>query len=83
MDIPVFDFLTGHKRFGSRIISIKADQPIIIEGIHGLNDMMTPDILSDEKFKIYISPLTNLGIDDHNRISVTDSRTPGTVENSC
>ena len=74
VDVPVFDFLTGHKNFGSRIISIKEDQPIIIEGIHGLNDMMTPDILSEEKFKIYISPLTNLGIDDHNRISVTDSR---------
>ena len=74
VDIPAFDFLTGHKEFGKRIISIKSHQPIVIEGIHALNDAMTPDVLPEEKFKIYISPLTNLSIDAHNRIPTTDSR---------
>ena len=74
VDIPEFDFIHGRKIFGQRVLSIKQNQPIVIEGIHALNDAMTPAIDPDEKFKIYISPLTNLNIDAHNRIPTTDTR---------
>ena len=62
------------KIFGKRRISIDHTQPIVIEGIHALNDELTPYIDEKRKFKIYISPLTQLNIDDHNVISTTDSR---------
>lgn len=74
VDLPTFDFIEGKKVFGKRIVSIQKDQPIVIEGIHALNEAMTPDIPHDEKFKIYISPLTQLNIDAHNRIPTTDAR---------
>ena len=66
--------MTGHKEYGSRITRIEPNQPIVIEGIHGLNDALTKFIPKEEKFKIYISPLTQLNIDMHNRISATDER---------
>lgn len=74
VDLPTFDFMTGHKRFGERITSIKPAQPIVIEGIHALNEKLTEYIPKEEKFKIYISPLTQLNIDAHNRIPTTDER---------
>jgi uridine kinase len=74
VDLPTFDFMTGHKEYGKRLTSITSNQPIVIEGIHALNDAMTPLIPAEQKFKIYISPLTQLNIDEHNRISTTDSR---------
>jgi len=73
-DIPEFDFLQGKKVFGNRRTSIDKTNPIVIEGIHALNDELTPYIDDERKFKIYISPLTQLNIDDHNVISTTDSR---------
>lgn len=74
VDLPTFDFMTGHKRFGERITSVKPAQPIVIEGIHALNEKLTEYIPKEEKFKIYISPLTQLNIDAHNRIPTTDER---------
>ncbi len=74
VDIPAFDFLHGTKVFGKRITRAKKGQPIIIEGIHGLNRQLTQEIPDGEKFKIYISPLTQLNIDKHNRIPTTDAR---------
>lgn len=74
VDLPEFDFMTGHKVFGKRITSIDPYQPIVIEGIHGLNGKLTEFIPDGEKFKIYISPLTQLNIDMHNRIPTTDER---------
>ncbi len=74
VDIPTFDFLLGTKVFGKRITRAKKGQPIIIEGIHGLNRQLTQEIPDEEKFKIYISPLTQLNIDEHNRIPTTDAR---------
>ena len=74
VDLPTFDFLTGHKVFGRRLTTIKANQPVVIEGIHALNEDLTPEISKEEKFKIYISPLTQLNIDSHNRIVTTDHR---------
>ena len=74
VDIPSFNFITGKKEYGSNIIKLNSDQPIIIEGIHGLNDQLTKDIPDEEKYKIYISPLTSLNIDNHNIVSTTDER---------
>ncbi|HKM28855.1 MAG TPA: hypothetical protein VJY37_04150 [Anaerovoracaceae bacterium] len=74
VDLPTFNFLTGHKEYGKRITAVKASQPIVIEGIHALNEELTKEISHDEKFKIYISPLTQLNIDNHNRIPTTDER---------
>lgn len=74
VDLPKFDFLEGTKRYGKRMIKIDKTQPIVIEGIHALNEALTPYIEREEKFKIYISPLTQLSIDEHNRISTTDVR---------
>ena len=53
---------------------MKEDQPIIVEGIHGLNDRLTCEIPGKLKYKIYISALTQLNLDDHNRIRTTDVR---------
>lgn len=74
VDMPVFDFITGSKRYGTRITYAKPGQPIVIEGIHALNDRLTEQIAEAEKFRIYISPLTTLNIDDNNRVPVTDIR---------
>lgn len=74
VDIPTFDFINGTKVFGQRIVSIDKNQPIVIEGIHALNQILTRDIDDAEKFKIYISPLTSLNIDHINRIPTTDAR---------
>lgn len=74
VDLPTFNFMTGHKEYGDRITSVKPSQPIVIEGIHALNEKLTSRISKEEKFKIYISPLTQLNIDAHNRIPTTDER---------
>lgn len=74
VDLPRFDFIDGHKKFGERVISINPEQPIVIEGIHALNRKLTELISDEEKFKIYISPLTQLNINEHNRIPTTDAR---------
>lgn len=74
VDIPEFDFITGTKVFGKRITSMKKNQILVIEGIHSLNDVLTENIPRKDKFKIYISPLTQIGIDRHNRVSTADAR---------
>ncbi len=74
VDIPEFDFIDGIKKYGNRITKISNDQPIVIEGIHALNNELTRYINSDKKYKIYISPLTGLNLDRHNRIPTTDHR---------
>ncbi|MBR6700498.1 MAG: nucleoside kinase, partial [Firmicutes bacterium] len=74
VDIPVYDFISGKKIFGKRITKMKPNETIIIEGIHGLNEKLTEGIRAKDKFKIYISPLTSLGVDAHNRIPTSDAR---------
>ena len=74
VDLPTFDFLKGTKVFGNRITRIRTGQPIVIEGIHGLNRDLTARIPEEAKFKIYISPFTQLNIDNQNRIPTTDAR---------
>lgn len=74
VDLPEFDFLEGKKKYGRRITSIRSNQPIVIEGIHALNDILTEKIDEEQKFRIYISPFTQLNIDVHNRVPTTDAR---------
>ncbi|MEW6622843.1 MAG: nucleoside kinase [Bacillota bacterium] len=74
IELPIFNFITGRRELSGHRIRIKPDQPIIIEGIHGLNEKMTYSIPKDHKFKVYASCLTQLNIDDHNRIPTTDVR---------
>jgi len=73
--LPVFDFKAGRRREeGGRKIRLDEGNMLIIEGIHGLNDALTPQIKKETKFKIYVSALTQLNLDDHNRIPTTDNR---------
>ncbi|MEG0291749.1 MAG: nucleoside kinase [Anaerovoracaceae bacterium] len=74
VSLPVFDFIKGVKTFGAKKTKITPSQPIVIEGIHALNGKLTEGIADSEKYKIYISPLTQLNIDRHNRIPTTDAR---------
>lgn len=74
VETPLYDFYTGEPKPVGRKIKLENDDVLIIEGIHGLNDALTPKIHSEDKFKIYISALTQLNIDEHNRISTTDTR---------
>ncbi|MDR0851875.1 MAG: nucleoside kinase [Clostridiales Family XIII bacterium] len=74
VDIPIYDFIEGTRKYGVRKESLEADHLIVIEGIHALNRHLTEHIAEDEKFRIYISPLTQLNLDDHNRIPTTDVR---------
>lgn len=73
-DLPTFDFINSTKVFGKRITKIDDDTVIVIEGIHSLNKILTEGIDDKDKFKIYISPFTPIGIDHHNRIPTTDAR---------
>lgn len=74
VDMPIFNFKSGMREYIGRKVKIRPDQPIIIEGIHGLNEKLTYSIPKDHKYKIYISCLTQLNIDNHNRIPTTDIR---------
>jgi len=74
VDLPVFDFMTGHKKYGARKMTMNKNQIMVVEGIHGLNETLTKFIKEDDKFKIYISPLTQMNVDLHNRIPTTDER---------
>ncbi len=74
VDLPEFDFLSGQKVFGKRRTAIHSNQPIVIEGIHALNRKLTEQIDEAEKYRIYISPLTTLNLDRHNRVPSTDAR---------
>lgn len=72
-ELPKFDFTIGH-RVPGRKLKLEKDQPIIIEGIHALNDRLTYQIPKSEKFKIFISPQAQINLDDHNPLSLTDLR---------
>ena len=74
ISLPKFNFKLGIREETGRKLKIKDNQPIILEGIHGLNPLLTSSIPDDDKFKIYISALTQINLDDHNRIPTTDLR---------
>lgn len=74
VELPSFNFKTGKREYKGRKLHIHPEQTIIIEGIHGLNEKLTSAIDKKDKFKIYISALTTLNIDEHNRIPTSDTR---------
>lgn len=74
IEVPTFDFKKGTKYYTGKTMKLEEDEVLIMEGIHCLNDELTPAIDKKQKFKIYISALTVLNIDYYNRISTTDTR---------
>jgi len=74
VEMPVFNFHTGQREYNGQTLKVTNEQPIIIEGIHGMNDRLTAQIAAAKKFKIYVSALTQLNLDNHNRIPTTDAR---------
>ena len=74
VDMPSFNFKTGKREYRGRKLTLGADDILVIEGIHGLNNRLSQFIPPEHKFKIYISALTQLNIDEHNPLSTTDER---------
>ena len=74
VNLPRYNFIAGKRETRKEAISLGESDILIIEGIHGLNEDLTPSIERKRKFKIYISPLTQLNIDNHNRIHTSDTR---------
>ena len=74
IQVPTFDFYHGTKEYKGNTMHLAEDEILVIEGIHCLNDQLTAEIPKDIKYKVYISDLTVLNVDDFNRISTTDTR---------
>lgn len=74
VQLPTFNFKTGKREYRGKITKLEADDILVIEGIHGLNEKMSYSLPAESKFKIYISALTCLNVDEHNRIPTTDGR---------
>jgi uridine kinase len=74
VQLPSFDFKSGKRKYTGRTLKLKDRTILILEGIHALNDKMTPLIAPELKYKIYLSALTQLNLDDHNRIPTSDNR---------
>lgn len=74
VELPSFNFKTGKREYKGNYKTLGPDDILVIEGIHGLNDKMSHALPSESKYKIYISALTTLNIDEHNRIPTTDGR---------
>ena len=74
VEIPSYDFTEGKRYYAGNSMKLAKGDILIMEGIHGLNDKLTPRIPSELKFKIYLSALTQLNLDDHNRIPTSDNR---------
>lgn len=72
--MPTYNFLTGMREYKGNTLQIDSDDILVLEGIHCLNDRLTSQIPLENKFKIYISALNQLNIDEHNRIPTTDGR---------
>ncbi len=74
VELPTYNFITGKREYKGNYKQIGPSDILVIEGIHGLNEALTYSIHKDSKFKVYISALTQLNIDEHNRIPTTDGR---------
>jgi len=74
VEIPSFNFYTGRREYKGNFLKLSPSDVLIMEGIHGLNERVGGDVPSSDKFKIFISALTQINIDDHNRIPTTDAR---------
>ncbi len=74
VNVPTFNFITGKREYHNHLIKLKENSIILIEGLHSLNDDLTPGIPEKYKYKIYLSPFIPLNIDRHNYISTLDLR---------
>ena len=74
VELPTFNFKKGRREYNGNFLTLGEGDVLVIEGIHCLNDQFTHALPRESKFKIYISCLTTLNIDDHNRIPTTDAR---------
>ena len=74
VEMPEFNFVTGKREMNGDFLQLGKNDVLVIEGIHGLNEKMSYALPAESKFKIYISALTTLSVDDHNRIPTTDGR---------
>jgi len=74
VELPTFNFKTGKREYKGNFKQLGPDDVLVIEGIHGLNPKMSYALPDDSKYKIYISALTSINIDEHNRIPTTDGR---------
>ena len=74
VDMPTYNFITGKREYKGNTMTLGKDDILVIEGIHGLNDKLSYALPKESKFNIYISALTQLNIDEHNRIPTTDGR---------
>ena len=74
VQLPTFNFKTGKREYSGKETKLGPDDILVIEGIHGLNEKMSHSLPAESKYKIYISALTCLNIDEHNRIPTTDGR---------
>ena len=74
VELPTFNFKTGKREYRGKFLQLGKDDVLVLEGIHGLNEKMSYALPQESKFKVYISALTALNVDEHNRIATTDSR---------
>ncbi|MCD7751605.1 MAG: nucleoside kinase [Lachnospiraceae bacterium] len=74
VELPTFNFITGYREYNGKRLKLGPDDILVLEGIHGLNDKLSYTLPNESKFKIYISALTSLNVDAHNRIPSTDNR---------
>jgi len=74
IELPTYNFKTGKREYNGKFKQLGADDILVIEGIHGLNEKTSYSLPNDSKYKIYISALTSINIDEHNRIPTTDGR---------
>lgn len=74
IELPSYDFHKGERYYTGATMTLGENDILVMEGIHGLNDKLTPLIPAEKKFKIYLSALTQLNLDDHNRIPTSDNR---------
>ncbi len=72
--LPTYNFMTGKREYNGNTIHLGEGEVLVLEGIHGLNDQLTSEIPEKQKFKIFISAMTQLNVDNHNHISTSDSR---------
>ena len=72
--MPTFNFITGMKEYKGNSLKLGPEDVLVIEGIHCLNDALSYSLPAENKFKIYVSALTQMNIDEHNRIPTTDGR---------
>ena len=74
VELPRFNFMTGKREMTGKMFHLEDNMILILEGIHGLNPALTPNIPAENKFKIYVSALTTIQLDEHNYIPTTDNR---------